>query len=108
MPIVLLPLTEEHTLILVIAGKPISKLPKTLSIGKQETGASLYSTISQQSKFSVNRLRITKGSDGTHIQNSNDVVIESTGLRNQSVIYVKDLGTLLSSFSCVHMAPHLP
>jgi very-long-chain enoyl-CoA reductase len=42
--------------------------------------------------YSVHQLRATKGSDGTPIGNSSDLSIHSTGLRDQSTIYVKDLG----------------
>ncbi|EEP80275.1 conserved hypothetical protein [Uncinocarpus reesii 1704] len=73
-------------------GKPIRKLPKSISVDRDASAASLYAAISQQAQFSLHRLRITKASDGTLIKNTKDTVIESTGLRNQSVIYVKDLG----------------
>lgn len=44
------------------------------------------------SKLSIHRLRITKGSDGKAVPSSEDVSINSTGLRDQSTVYVKDLG----------------
>ncbi|PGG98334.1 hypothetical protein AJ79_08901 [Helicocarpus griseus UAMH5409] len=87
-------------------GKPISKLPRELSIDPNATGAELYETIAQQSNFSVHRLRITKGSDGTAIQNSNDATIHSTGLRNQSTINVKGLGPQLA-WRTVYMIEYL-
>ncbi|EFR03881.1 synaptic glycoprotein SC2 [Nannizzia gypsea CBS 118893] len=73
-------------------GKPISKLPGTISIGPEESLAALYATISRRSGFPVTRLRITKGSDGSLLKNDARVTVSSTGVRNQSVIYVKDLG----------------
>ncbi|EEQ33605.1 Very-long-chain enoyl-CoA reductase [Microsporum canis] len=73
-------------------GKPISKLPGTISIGLEESLAALYSTISSRAGFPITRLRITKGSDGSLLKNDASVTVSSTGVRNQSVIYVKDLG----------------
>ncbi|EER23593.1 3-oxo-5a-steroid 4- dehydrogenase [Coccidioides posadasii str. Silveira] len=84
--------SQEITLEIKPRGKPIRKLPKSISIGRDATAVSLYVSISQQAQFSIHRLRITKASDGTLVKNSKDITIESTGLRNQSVIYVKDLG----------------
>lgn len=73
-------------------GKPIRKLPKEFTINREATPAELYAAISKQAQFPLHRLRITKASDGSLVKNTNDVTIESTGLRNRSVIYVKDLG----------------
>jgi very-long-chain enoyl-CoA reductase len=39
---------------------------------------------------------VTKGSDGSVVTNYNDTTIHSTGLRDQSTIYVKDLGTQIA------------
>ncbi|PGH27262.1 hypothetical protein AJ80_00972 [Polytolypa hystricis UAMH7299] len=76
-------------------GKPIPTLPREITIKSEETGATLYATLAKQSNFSVHRLRITKGSDGTHIPNNKDITLYNTGLRNQSQICVKDLGPQL-------------
>jgi len=38
-------------------------------------------------------LRITKGSDGSAINNVKDLTVYDTGLRNKSAVDVKDLGT---------------
>jgi very-long-chain enoyl-CoA reductase len=67
-------------------------LPEILELGPNATAADLYSGLAQRTKFSVHQLRVTKGSDGSAIPNSKDTSIESTGLRDQSTIYVKDLG----------------
>ena len=40
-------------------------------------------------------MRITKGSDHSVVPNSINTTIEDTGMRNSSVIYVKDLGACL-------------
>ncbi|EDN03805.1 predicted protein [Histoplasma mississippiense (nom. inval.)] len=72
-------------------GKPISKLPRELSINPNATGPELYNAIAVKCGLSIHRIRITKASDGTAIHNSNNATIHSTGLRNQSTIYVKDL-----------------
>lgn len=74
------------------AGKPIPNLSEELSILGQAPGADLYNKIAQLSKFSVHRIKITKGSDGSVVANSKDVSVNSIGLRDQSTIYVKDLG----------------
>jgi len=76
----------------ICSGNLIPRLPPDISIALNASGAKLYSTLSQQSKLSVNRLRITKGSDGSLIPNSDNVTIYDTGLRSQSTLYVKDLG----------------
>jgi hypothetical protein len=76
----------------ICSGNPIPRLPPDISIALNASGTKLYSTLSQQSKLSVNRLRITKGSDGSLIPNSDNVTIYDIGLRSQSTLYVKDLG----------------
>ena len=77
-------------------GKPISRLPAELTTSANAPSSELYTKLAQQSAFSIHRLRITKGSDGTPLQNSRDTSIQSTGLRHQSTIYVKDLGPQIS------------
>lgn len=78
----------------IFIGRPISKLPESITIPSTATGADLYNTLSQQSNFPIHRLRVTKGSDGSFIPGVNGNSIHETGLRNQSTIYVKDLGML--------------
>ncbi|KAI9720492.1 MAG: 3-oxo-5a-steroid 4- dehydrogenase [Chrysothrix sp. TS-e1954] len=73
-------------------GKPIKKLPENTYVREEDTAEDLYLHIAAKSRFSVHRLRITKGSDGTAIPNKRDVSIESVGLFDQSSIFVKDLG----------------
>lgn len=51
----------------------------------------VYNTLAQTTGYSIHRLRITKGSDGSVLPNGSDT-IDRSGLRAQSVIYVKDLG----------------
>ncbi|EEH40654.1 synaptic glycoprotein SC2 [Paracoccidioides lutzii Pb01] len=89
-------MSSSITLNLKSRGKPIPKLPRELSIDPDALGSELYDSISQQSRLSVDRLRVTKASDGTVIHNRKDDTIHSTGLRNQSTIYVKDIGTQLA------------
>lgn len=64
-----------------------------MDLGPNATTADLYEALSKQTRFSVHQLRVTKGSDGTVIPNAKDASVHSTGLRDQSTIYVKDLGT---------------
>jgi len=77
-------------------GKPIKTLPDTLDLGADATTADLYSELARQSRFSVHQLRVTKGSDGNLVANSKDTSVHSTGLRDQSTVYVKDLGTQIA------------
>ncbi|CAG8384052.1 unnamed protein product [Penicillium salamii] len=79
------------TLIVEPRGKPIRKLPKEVEISLNASSEELYTAFSAASGHSVHRLRITKGSDRSVVPNSS-ATIDSTGLRNSSVIHVKDLG----------------
>ncbi|OAX77314.1 hypothetical protein ACJ72_08390 [Emergomyces africanus] len=88
-------MASNLTLSIKPRGKPISKLPQELSIDPNTSGSELYNIIAVRSGLSVHRIRVTKASDGSAIQNSSDATIYSTGLRNQSIIYVKDLGSQL-------------
>lgn len=74
-------------------GKPIRKLPKELQIGPNATTQEIYDALANASGFSVHRLRITKGSDRTVVPNSKATSVDDIGLKNQSVVHVKDLGT---------------
>ncbi|KAK4948052.1 Very-long-chain enoyl-CoA reductase [Elasticomyces elasticus] len=74
-------------------GKPIRSLPETLELGPDATSADLYAELAARTKFSVHQLRVTKGSDGSVVANAQDTSVHATGLRDQSTVYVKDLGT---------------
>ena len=76
------------------AGKAIRKLPAEASTYLQSSTADLYHRLAAEAGVSTHRLRITKGSDGSVVPNAKDFTVERTGLRNESVIYVKDLGKL--------------
>lgn len=56
--------------------------------------SNVYDSIAQKTGYSVHRLRITKGSDGSVLPNGPET-IESMGLRPKSVLYIKDLGMKL-------------
>ncbi|KAI9820752.1 MAG: 3-oxo-5a-steroid 4- dehydrogenase [Pycnora praestabilis] len=73
-------------------GNPLKNLPEETSISLTGSGTDLYQQLAAKSGLSIHRLRITKGSDGTLVPNARDKSIDSTGLREQSTIYVKDLG----------------
>ncbi|KAF2866164.1 3-oxo-5-alpha-steroid 4-dehydrogenase-domain-containing protein [Massariosphaeria phaeospora] len=73
-------------------GKPIKNLPELITIGREDSTSQIFQKISDASKFSANRLRVTKGSDGSPIPNATDVTVHDTGLRNRSAVDVKDLG----------------
>ncbi|EAW10521.1 trans-2-enoyl-CoA reductase (NADPH) TSC13 [Aspergillus clavatus NRRL 1] len=80
------------TLVVQPRGKPIRKLPKELQIGPNATTQEIYDALANASGFSVHRLRITKGSDRTVVPNSKATSVDDIGLKNQSVVHVKDLG----------------
>ncbi|KAJ5942495.1 hypothetical protein N7516_002663 [Penicillium verrucosum] len=80
------------TLVVQPRGKPIQKLPKEIEIPLNASSEELHTALSAASGCSVHRMRITKGSDHSVVPNSINTIIEDTGLRNSSVIYVKDLG----------------
>lgn len=63
-----------------------------MTVDSSATAADLYKQLAKESRFSVHQLRVTKGSDGSVVTNSKDIQLQSTGLKNESVIYVKDLG----------------
>lgn len=90
------PKLSEKSLYLQIAnnkqGKPIKKLPKTITVNLDTNGEELHNSIAKASGASVHRLRITKGSDRSVVPNDKGTTIDDTGLRESSVIHVKDLG----------------
>lgn len=53
----------------------------------------IFQEIAKASGFDINRLRVTKGSDGAAINNVGEGTVHDTGLRNKSAVDVKDLGT---------------
>ncbi|MCJ1368287.1 3-oxo-5a-steroid 4- dehydrogenase [Acarospora aff. strigata] len=73
-------------------GKPVRKLPEETTVALSGSAADLYRRLAAETGLSVHRLRITKGSDGSLIPNAKDVTLDRTGLREQSTVYVKDLG----------------
>jgi very-long-chain enoyl-CoA reductase len=74
------------------SGKPIKNLPEETSLDLNVPASELYHRLAAELGLSTHQLRITKGSDGTVVPNLKDVTIGQTGLRAQSVIYVKNLG----------------
>ena len=84
---------HSFTFISHITGKPLKRLPDEIKVASTGPTRKLYEHLSAQSGLSVHRLRITKGSDGSFISNNKDFLVQNTGLRQQSTIYVKDLGT---------------
>ena len=84
-------------------GKPIRRLPKELTIALNASGEDLHTMLADVSGTSVHRLRITKGSDRSVVPHSKSTTIEETGLRESSVIHIKDLGTLKSYLEYISM-----
>jgi very-long-chain enoyl-CoA reductase len=74
-------------------GRPIKNLPETIDVSSDATVSQIYEEIAKASKFSIHRLRVTKGSDGSAIPNGADMTVHDTGVRNKSAVDVKDLGT---------------
>lgn len=74
------------------SGKPIGKLPDETTVPSGGSAADLYHRLAAETGLSIHRLRVMKGSDGSLIPNAKDLTIERTGLREQSTVYVKDLG----------------
>ncbi|KAI9733562.1 MAG: 3-oxo-5a-steroid 4- dehydrogenase [Cirrosporium novae-zelandiae] len=73
-------------------GVPIKTLPSEVTTSAEDNASHLYSKLSTLTGLSQHRLRITKGSDGSVISPDRDLTIGSTGLQEESTIYVKDLG----------------
>lgn len=85
----------------------MKNLPEELPTSTASTASDLYTQLAFRSASSVHRLRITKGSDGTLIPNSAELSVEQTGLRDQSILYVKDLGmSILKHSSSSHSRYH--
>ena len=71
-------------------------MPESVDLPPNATTADIYSELARETKFSIPQLRATKGSDGSVLANSKDTSVHSTGLRDQSTVYVKDLGTQIA------------
>ncbi|CAF9942802.1 MAG: 3-oxo-5a-steroid 4- dehydrogenase [Alectoria fallacina] len=83
---------QKMTLAVRPRGKPVKKLPEEVSLPTNGPTSELYKQLALKAGTTIHRLRVTKGSDGSFVPNSKDLSIDSTGLREQSTIYVKDLG----------------
>ncbi|KAI9804673.1 MAG: 3-oxo-5a-steroid 4- dehydrogenase [Piccolia ochrophora] len=84
--------SKSLTLSLRPRGNAIPHLPSEYTSSSSSSTHDVYEGLSRTAKVSVHRLRLTKGSDGSFLPNSTDLTVNATGLREQSVIYVKDLG----------------
>ncbi|KAL7269642.1 Very-long-chain enoyl-CoA reductase [Rhizina undulata] len=85
------------TIFIKSRGHPIKRLPETVELDlEKNTTEDLYAIIVQKTGLDRNRLRITKSSDGsvlpTKRDDGKDVMLEDTGLMDESVVFVKDLG----------------
>ncbi|KAF7618881.1 hypothetical protein AFLA_000527 [Aspergillus flavus NRRL3357] len=80
------------TLIVEPRGKPIKKLPKEIQINPNAPAQDIYAALAAASGSSIHRLRITKGSDRSVVPNSKETKVDDTGLKERSVVHVKDLG----------------
>ncbi|KAJ8113381.1 hypothetical protein OPT61_g4476 [Boeremia exigua] len=84
------------TLVVRPRGRPIKGLPESITVDSDAPVSEIFRKIASVSKFSIHRLRVTKGSDGSAIPNAAGVTIHQTGLRNKSAVDVKDLGPQIS------------
>ena len=75
-----------------VLGKPIRGLPHSLDLTTSTPPSEVYKRLASESRYPIHQLRVTKGSDGNLIPNENEGSIYNLGLRNESTIYVKDLG----------------
>ncbi|KAF2273328.1 synaptic glyco protein SC2 [Westerdykella ornata] len=80
------------TLVVRPRGRPIRNLPETITVSPDAGTTEIFEKIADASQFSIHRLRVTKGSDGTPIPKSTEIPVHDTGLRNKSAVDVKDLG----------------
>lgn len=88
--------SSEITLLVRPRGRPIKNLPESIVVSREAPASQIYQEIAKASKFSIHRLRVTKGSDGSAIGNVKDTTVHDTGVRNKSAIDVKDLGPQIS------------
>jgi len=84
------------TLVVRPRGRPIKGLPESITVDSDAPASEIFRKVASVSKFSIHRLRVTKGSDGSAIPNGAGVTVHETGLRNKSAIDVKDLGAQIS------------
>ena len=84
--------TQLTTLSVFPRGKPIKGLPENLAVPKGAPASEIYQQLAARSGFSIQRLRVTKASDGQAIPNDAEVPVLQTGLLEGSKIYIKDLG----------------
>ncbi|KAL9104764.1 MAG: hypothetical protein Q9163_000314 [Psora crenata] len=78
-------------------GKPVKRLPEEVTVPSTAPTSELYKELALKSGTSIHRLRVTKGSDGALVPNSKGLRVNATGLREQSTIYVKDLGPQIAA-----------
>ncbi|KAF1811211.1 3-oxo-5-alpha-steroid 4-dehydrogenase family protein-like protein [Eremomyces bilateralis CBS 781.70] len=83
---------REITVLTRPRGKPIPRLPDSVPLPISSPTAALYTSLAKSTGHTPHRLRLTKGSDGSPLPNSSTTTLASTGLRDRSVVHVKDLG----------------
>ena len=85
-----------------LTGKPIKNLPKEIRIAPSAPGQDLYNVLAEKSGYSVHRLRVTKGSDKGLVPNVKDTTVDDIGVKDKSVVHVKDLGMLAYTYTFAH------
>ncbi|KAI5297192.1 3-oxo-5a-steroid 4- dehydrogenase, partial [Ascosphaera atra] len=73
-------------------GKRLRSLPKDLSFAADTPIAAVYKQLSDDTSLSVYRLRCTNSVDNKVLDNTKeDATVESAGLKDGGVVFVKDL-----------------
>ena len=67
-------------------------MPKECKLSPDASVQEIYSSLATSSGYSVHRLRITKGSDRSLVPNAKGTTVDEAGLKDKSIIHVKDLG----------------
>ncbi|KAI1079845.1 synaptic glycoprotein SC2 [Whalleya microplaca] len=74
-------------------GKPAKTLPAQVSLQPMSSTQSLYQEIAKASGYSVHRLRISLGRDGSQaVAKAADSILASAGVADGMDLFVKDLG----------------
>ena len=97
--------TQLLTLSVLPKGVPIKKIPSDVALPRGAPSSEIYKQISSQTGYSVHRLRITKGSDGTVVPNDREFSLLRTGLLDGSTVHVKDLGMFGPALDAVAFKP---
>ncbi|KAF9890775.1 3-oxo-5a-steroid 4- dehydrogenase [Aspergillus nanangensis] len=77
-------------------GPPIQTLPREIRIACNASTEQLYHSLAKTSAFSLNRLRLTTGTNHSLIPNSKKLTLDEARLTDMSTVHAKDLGPQIS------------